>query len=57
VATGQSAGSFASGTAILVVYPANFTADPSSSGAVALYDSSVNGTEVFIGDVEFRTDA
>jgi hypothetical protein len=57
VATGQSAGSFASGTAILVVYPGNFTAAPSSSGAVALYDSGVNGTEVFIGDVEFRTDA
>jgi hypothetical protein len=57
VATGQSAGSFASGTALLVVYPADFSAGPSSSGAVALYDSGVTGTEVFIGDAEFRTDA
>ena len=57
VAIGNAAGAFPAGTAILIVYPANFSASPSSSGAVALYDPSASGSEVFLGDVEFRTDA
>jgi hypothetical protein len=56
VATGQSADGFEAGSAVLVVLPANF-GDPSASGAVELLDSSITGDEVFIGDVEFRTDA
>jgi hypothetical protein len=57
VAIGNSAGAFNTGSAILVIYPANFAPVPAASGAVALFDPSVSGSEVFLGDIEFRTDA
>jgi hypothetical protein len=49
LATGASAGAFAAGSGLLVVYP---------DGAVALFDAGfASTTTVFLGEVEFRTDA
>jgi len=55
VAVGQSAGAFGAGVGILIVYPANFPS-PAARGGVSLIDTSSGGNELFIGDVEFRTD-
>jgi hypothetical protein len=50
VTTGPTAGAFAAGSGLLIVYP--------DDGAVALYDAGYPATSsVFIGEVEFRTDA
>jgi hypothetical protein len=57
VAVGNSAGAFSTGSGLLIIYPANFQSAPSISGAVALFDPGNAGTEVFIGDLEFRTDS
>jgi hypothetical protein len=57
VAVGNSAGAFSTGSGLLVIYPADFQPVPSISGSVALFDPSNAGMEVFIGDVEFRTDS
>jgi hypothetical protein len=47
--TGDSAGAFAAGSGILIVYP---------NGAVALFDARYPSThDVFIGEIQFRTDA
>ena len=53
VAVGNTAGVFQAGTALLLIYPASF---PSTPGAVVLLDTSTAGNDVFIGDIEFRTD-
>ena len=57
VAVGNSAGAFQTGSGLLIIYPANFQSAPSISGSVALFDPGSAGTEVFIGDLEFRTDS
>jgi hypothetical protein len=55
VAVGQSAGTFGAGVGLLLVYPSNFPT-PAASGLVSLIDTSSGGSELFIGDVQFRTD-
>jgi hypothetical protein len=55
IATGQTAGAHAGGTALLVVYPADF---PGGAGIVAVYSPSTDGHQVVhLGEVVFRTDA
>jgi hypothetical protein len=49
LATGASAGAFDAGSGLLIVYP---------DGAVALFDPGFpSATTIFLGEVEFRTDA
>jgi hypothetical protein len=49
LATGATAGAFAAGSGLLVVYP---------DGAVALFDAGFpSTTSVFLGEIEFRTDS
>jgi len=55
VAVGQSGGVFGAGVGLLLVYPANFPS-PAGRGLVNLIDTSSGGNELFIGDVQFRTD-
>lgn len=58
VAIGNTAGAFQTGSALLILYPTEVGALASSSGAVALFDPSANTfNNVFIGEVQFRTDA
>jgi hypothetical protein len=50
VATGPGAGAFNAGSGLLLVYP---------NGAVAIFDPGYGSstTDVFIGEIEFRTDS
>ena len=58
IATGDSAGAFPAGAGLLLIYPTESGAIASASGAVALFDPGHSpGTNVFIGEIEFRTDA
>jgi hypothetical protein len=49
VAVGFSAGAFQAGSALLFISAAD--------GSVELLDPEISGNDVFIGDIEFRTDA
>jgi hypothetical protein len=53
VLAGQYAGSYASGTAMLVIYPSGFQA---SSGAVAIYNASGSYTTVHFGELVFSVE-
>jgi hypothetical protein len=58
VATGPGAGSFQAGSGLLIIYPTLTGTGATASGAVALLDPGYSGgSNVFIGEIEFRTDA
>lgn len=54
VMTGQSAGATPGSGGMLVIYPAHFKI-AAASGGVSLYSAGNSGTEVVIGDAQFRT--
>jgi hypothetical protein len=57
VATGNNAGAFQAASGLLVVYPTESGGLAIDSGAVVLIDpGDPTGSNVFIGEIEFRTD-